>query len=136
MPNAMVSVAQQMLKALPSDDGYLTDDLAECIDACISCAQACSACADACLCDGMVVELRRCITNNLNCGDICTATGQVLSRQCRYDAALTRAILELCRQACAACAEECEMHVSMGHCRICAEACRRCETACTQLLAR
>ncbi|MEQ7739658.1 four-helix bundle copper-binding protein [Escherichia coli] len=44
-------------------------------------------------------------------------------------------MLEACRTACGACAEECERHAAMhDHCQICAEACRRCEQACDALL--
>ena len=131
-----MTVASQMLRTTPSDTGYDADALASCIDACFECVQACTACADACLGEEMVAELRRCITVDLNCGDICEATGRVLSRQTSYDPELTRAALTACRDACRRCGEECERHADMHeHCRICAEACRRCEQACDRLLA-
>lgn len=102
----------------------------------LACAQACIACADACLGEEMVAELRRCITVDLGCADLCEATGAILSRQTSYDAGLSRAALEACREACRICADECERHAEMHeHCRICAEACRRCEQACAALLA-
>ncbi|MGH9166066.1 MAG: four-helix bundle copper-binding protein, partial [Acidimicrobiales bacterium] len=85
--------------------------------------------------EDMVAEMRRCITTDLNCADICMATGRVLSRQSAYDAALSTAALTACRDACRICAEECERHQAhMAHCGVCAEACRRCETACARLL--
>jgi hypothetical protein len=60
---------------------------------------------------------------------------RVLTRQTEYDAPLSKAQLESCRQACATCAEECERHAERHeHCRLCAEACRRCEASCAQLL--
>ena len=131
-----MTVAADMLRTTSSEVGYDRDALAECIDACFECAQACTACADACLGEEMVAELRRCITTDLNCADICDATGRVLSRQAGYDAEVTRAALTACREACRRCAEECERHTEMHeHCRICAEACRRCEQACDRLLA-
>ena len=75
------------------------------------------------------------IRTNLDCADICTTTGAVLSRHTGYDANITRALLEVCRLACASCGTECEAHADMHeHCRICAEACRRCEQACADLL--
>lgn len=83
----------------------------------------------------MVAELRKCIRLNLDCADICDATGRVLTRQTQYDAPTSKAQLESCREACRTCAEECERHAEMHeHCRICAEACRRCEQACQELL--
>lgn len=131
-----MSVASEMLRTTPSVPGYSAEELAACIEACFECAQACTACADACLGEEMVADLRRCITSDLNCADICDAAGRVLSRQTGYDAELTRATLTACREACRRCGEECERHAGMHeHCRICADACRRCEQACDRLLA-
>lgn len=130
-----MSVAQEMLANTPSQPGYSAADLTACIEACFDCAQACTACADACLGAEMVADLRRCITLDLGCADLCQATGRILSRQTAYDSVLTRAALEACRDGCRRCGEECERHASMhGHCRVCAEACRRCEAACDRLL--
>ena len=130
-----MSVTDEMLQTSPSDPGYPSAELVECIEACMACTQACVACADACLGEEMVPELRRCITTDLNCADICAATARVLSRQTAYDAQLTRGVLDACRQACQTCAVECERHAEMHeHCRICADACRRCEAACAVLL--
>lgn len=131
-----MAVAQDMLRTTPSKIGFPADDLAACIQACLECAQACTACADACLGEDMVAELRRCITTDLGCADVCEATGRILSRQTGYDAALTRAVLTACQEACHLCAEECERHAAMHeHCKVCAAACRRCEEACGRLLA-
>jgi Domain of Unknown Function (DUF326) len=111
------------------------DILVRCIEECFSCAATCTSCADACLSEEMVGDLRKCIRLNLDCADICDATGRVLTRQTGYDAPTSKAQLEACREACRTCAEECERHAGMHeHCRICAEACRRCEQACEQLL--
>lgn len=127
----------EMLEAYPKDLGYVDKDkLAACIEACFECAQSCTACADACLSEDMVAELTKCIRTNLDCADICAATGSALSRHTGYDANITRAILEACVTACQACGDECSRHADMhDHCRICAEACRRCEQACRDLLA-
>jgi hypothetical protein len=131
-----VTFTTDMLRTSPSPVGFDADDLATCIDSCFACAQACTACADACLGEEMVAELRRCITTDLNCADICDTTGRVLSRQTSYDPELTRSALAACRDGCRRCAEECEHHAEMHeHCRICAEACRRCAEACDRLLA-
>jgi hypothetical protein len=109
--------------------------LAACVEACFACGQACTACADACLSEEHVAALRKCIRTDLDCADVCLATGKVLSRHTAYDAALTRAVLQACAQACRICGDECAQHAEMHeHCRICAEACRRCEEACTALL--
>jgi Domain of Unknown Function (DUF326) len=39
----------------------------------------------------MVTELRTCIRTDLDCADVCEATGRVLSRHTGYDANHTRA---------------------------------------------
>lgn len=84
----------------------------------------------------MVADLRDCIRTNLDCADVCVATGKVLSRRTGSDLETVKAQLEACRVACAECASDCEQHASMHeHCRVCAEACRRCERACADLLA-
>ena len=129
-------VVREMLNTHPQDLGRIDrQKLIECIEACVACAQACTACADACLSEEMVADLTTCIRTNLDCADLCDATGRILSRRTGYDAGLTRAALEACRTACAGCADECERHADMHeHCRVCAEACRRCESACAQLL--
>ncbi|MHA7264638.1 four-helix bundle copper-binding protein [Arthrobacter sp. TMN-37] len=126
-----------MLDAYPKDLGGVDrDKLIECITACYECAQTCTACADACLSEDEVAHLTKCIRTDLDCSDVCAATGAVLSRHTGYDANLTRAVLLACEAACRTCADECEQHAAMHeHCRICAEACRRCETACRELAA-
>ncbi len=63
---------------------------------------------------GARADLRKCIRTNLDCADICEATGRVLSRQTEYDAVVTRAILEACAGACRTCGDECQEHGQHG----------------------
>lgn len=57
------------------------------------------------------------------------------SRLTEPDAALLRAQLQVCAQACRSCGDECDRHAERHeHCRVCAESCRRCELLCNQLL--
>lgn len=80
----------------------------------------------------LVTRVRR----NLDCADVCTSTGTVLSCQTGNNVETTRAALEAGRTGCRSCGEECEQHAQMHeHCRVCAAACRRCEKACADLLA-
>lgn len=132
----MATMVKDMLRSYPADLGGVDrEKLARCIDECISCAQACTACADACLSEKKVAELTKCIRTDLDCADICEATGRVLSRHTGYDFNITRAQLQACAVACKACADECETHAGThDHCRVCAEACRRCEQACNDLV--
>jgi hypothetical protein len=131
-----VSYALEMLEAHPWPGHVDRDPLAECIERCFECAQSCTSCADACLSEEQVGELRKCIRLNLDCADICAATGRVLTRQTEYDAPTSKAQLQSCLEICETCAEECGRHAEHHeHCRVCAEACRRCEQACRDLLA-
>jgi hypothetical protein len=126
---------QEMLKTHPQAPGVDRDALTRCIDECSSCAATCTSCADACLGEETVRELVRCIRLNLDCADVCDATGRVLTRQTAFEPQLARQMLEACAQACGACAEECARHAGHHeHCRVCAEACRRCEQACDDAL--
>lgn len=129
---------QQMLAAHPASGSFVVerDALLRCLDACFECTQSCTSCADACLSEPDVPSLARCITLNLDCADICDATGRTLLRQTQGDAQLLRAQVEACAEACRVCAEECERHAAMGmeHCRLCAESCRACAEACDAVL--
>ncbi len=112
--------------------------LAACLDACLECSAVCTACADACLGEREhLTHLVRCVRLNLDCADICAATGRVLSRLTEADQGVLRAQLQACVAACRACGDECTnhaQHMNMAHCAVCAESCRRCEEACTRLL--
>jgi hypothetical protein len=124
---------QQMIATHPQVRGDTNDALVRCVEACFDCAQTCTSCADACLGEQMVAELTQCIRFNLDCADLCAATGQVASRRTGSNPQLIASLIAACELACRGCAEECERHAArMEHCRICAEACRRCEQACRE----
>lgn len=127
----------EMLDTYPRELSADRGLLVACIDACSDCAGSCTLCADACLAEESVQELTTCVRLNLDCADVCAATGRVVSRQTGYDAEVTSAVLRACIEACGKCAAECEMHAAHGmeHCRVCAAECRRCEQACQELLA-
>jgi hypothetical protein len=132
-----MSIAEQMLDTYPREFNVDKTLLARCIEACYECDEACTACADDCLSEqGQVESLVKCIRLNLDCADICAATGRVVSRQTEYDANVTRAQLQACIAVCKSCGDECERHAQHGmeHCRVCAEECRECEQACKDLL--
>ena len=126
----------EMLDTYPRELSADRALLVACIDACSDCAASCTQCADACLAEQIVQELTTCVRLNLDCADVCAATGRVVSRQTGSDAEVTSAVLRACIEACGKCAAECEMHAAHGmeHCRVCAEQCRRCEQACEELL--
>ena len=132
----MATHAQQMVQTNPSQVPFDAAALTQCIEACFDCAQACTACADACLGEQNIQMVIRCIRLDLDCADICDATGKVLSRQTAFEPAMTRAALQACATACRLCGDECETHAQHGmqHCAACADACRRCEQACNQLI--
>jgi hypothetical protein len=114
----------------PINEAALTD----CIEACFSCARACTTCADACLAEENRVELLRCIRLDVDCSDLCAATGRILTRRTELEPRMLQAALNACTAACSLCAQECRRHAELEHCRLCAEACRRCEEACLDLI--
>jgi hypothetical protein len=123
---------EAMIRTHPAVNGRVDANLLRCIEECLDCAQTCTSCADACLGESNVSDLRRCIRLNLDCADLCTATAAIASRCTGSNDAVLKAVILACRDACNACAAECESHASMHeHCRVCAETCRRCEAACT-----
>ncbi len=130
-----MSYARQMLETYPHTLSVDAGDLAAAIDALEDCAQACAADVAADLGEQNVTEMVRCIRLCLDCGDICSATVGVVSRQADFAASVTGPLLEACAAICKICGDECERHAQMHqHCRICGEACRRCEQACREIL--
>lgn len=126
---------RQMISSHPDVRGSTADALLRCIEECYSCAQTCTSCADACLGEDMVQQLKQCIRLNLDCADICAATGAMASRRTGSNAEVLRAAIKACMEACRACGEECQKHADMHeHCRICADSCRSCEEACREAL--
>jgi hypothetical protein len=130
-----MSFAEAMLRTHPATPAN-EEILATCIRACFACAQACTSCADACLGEPDPKMLDRCIRLDLDCADLCQATGNIVTRQTKTDLELVSVTLRACSTACRLCAEECEEHAAMAHCRVCAEACRECERACDDLVAQ
>lgn len=125
--------AQEIIGLHPHARGNTNDALIRCIEACYDCAQACTACADACLGEDMVKQLTQCIRLNLDCADLCIATGALASRRTGSNELVLRTTIEACAEACRLCGEECARHAEHHeHCRVCAEVCRRCQQACTQ----
>ena len=129
-----MSYARQMLDTFSRTVNVDVGALAAAIYAMTDCAQACTADNAADLGEHDLAEMVRCIRLCLDCVDVCTATVGVVSRQKDYNAGLVRPLLQACVSICRSCGDECEQHVYMPHCRVCAEACRRCEKACQALL--
>lgn len=98
------------------------------IDVLNNCATECSHCAMACLDEQDVKMLAKCIKLNIDCADICRLTASLLSRGSVHGIHL----LNECAEVCEACAEECEKHSHMEHCKKCAEACRHCAEECSE----
>jgi hypothetical protein len=132
-----MSYARQMLDTYPGEAGFTVDAdvLAAAIDALSDCAQACITDTDADLGEPDLAEMVTCIRLCLDCVDVCTAVGAVISRRAGRDASVVRPLLEACVAICRSCGDECGRHAAhMRHCRVCEQACRRCEQACRELL--
>lgn len=100
------------------------------IETLIDCAIECSHCAMACLDEDDVKMLKHCIKLDLDCAEICRTTASLLSRGSEHGEHLLKECVEICN----ACAEECEKHSHMEHCRRCAEECRLCAEECSVLI--
>lgn len=111
------------------------ETLMNAIDTMFECAASCTACADACLAEEQPDKLRRCITLDNVCAEICTATARTLARISSGSYDVLRAQLQACIVACRECAEECRSHGEMHeHCAVCAEVCERTERVAGELL--
>src|SRR5258705_1330788 len=114
--------AQEMIASHPTAGGGANGALIACIEACYDCDQACTVCADACLNEPTVKDLVRCIRLDLDCADICAATGRIVSRQSVSDTQRAQRLIAICGEMCRQCAEECERHAARhAHCRVCGE---------------
>ena len=98
------------------------------LDALYDCAAECNHCAIACLQEKDVKMLERCIRLDLDCAEICQVAAGYVAR----GSELANRLLELCAEVCNACADECEKHEHMEHCKRCADICRKCADACSQ----
>ena len=98
------------------------------LEALNNCAAECNHCATACLGETDVKMLARCIRLDIDCAEICQLTAAYVAR----DSGHVNHLLKECADICEACAEECEKHSHMEHCRQCAAVCRQCAEACLQ----
>ena len=121
---------QQIVATHPGIRGSVNQALLTAIESLFDCAQACITCADACLAEDDADMLKQCIRLNLDCADVCKATGSLASRRTGSNERLLRAMLLTCQTACELCEQECRRHAEHPHCRICAETCRECRSAC------
>jgi hypothetical protein len=98
----------------------------ELINMLYNCAATCEHCAGACLDEKDVTMLTQCIKHDLDCAEICKTTASLLARGSEH----AQHIMPECAEICTVCAEECEKHSHMEHCRICADTCRQCAEMC------
>ncbi len=127
---------RQMFSTHPAPASDAGDEAFAMVTAAAECTLVCTTCADACLEESDPGSLSACIRTNLDCADICAATGRLVARPGEQDVDTLHAQLEACMTACNACADECDDHAEMmEHCRICAESCRACAEACEAMIA-
>ncbi len=103
-------------------DERVIESLAKCVADCHRCIQACLASPD-------LDRLARCIKLNMDCAEMCELTARFIAR----DSENTFQVRDECEEICLYCAQECEKHAYIEHCRICAEACRECAKTCRVL---
>jgi len=93
------------------------------------CVAECNHCAAACLEEQDVAMLTRCIKLDIDCADVCRLTASLIARNSEHAQHLLKECVEICN----ACANECEKHSHMEHCRMCAQICRQCAEACSHM---
>lgn len=132
----MSSALREMWETHPRADRTRVKDYDEAVSALSLCVEACTLCADACLGETEhLARLQRCITTDLDCADVASATLRLLLRQTEAPNEVIHAQLHACVVACQSCADECTKHAQMhAHCRHCAEICHRCQQRCNFLL--
>ena len=96
-----------------------------------NCVAECNHCAMACLEEKDIKMLAQCIKMNIDCADICQLTASLVARGSDHG----HHLMNECAEVCEACAQECEKHSHMDHCRKCAEVCRTCAEACSHPVA-
>lgn len=91
------------------------------------CAHVCNQCLSSCLLEEEISMLTGCISLDIDCAEICTVAATFASRNSPH----TTAILSVCSIICNQCANECDKHGHMEHCKHCAQVCRECAEACS-----
>ena len=123
---------KEMIAEHPDVAGHDNEPLTQAVRYAMYCAAICNSCADACSAEGE--DRTQCIRLCMDCSDICEATYRVATRRAGSNEAIIKATLELCVQACEACAEMCEQHDD-DHCKRCAKMCRECAEDCKKAIA-
>ena len=94
-----------------------------------NCAAVCNHCITACLEEEDVKMLANCIKLDIDCAEICSLTAAFVVRGSAHASHLMAECADICNN----CADECEKHSHMEHCKECADACRICAEACGQM---
>jgi len=76
-----------------------------------------------------VTQRIRCIQLSHESAIICFAAANMLSSGNKHIGALYQECAEICDD----CAEECEKHTKMEHCKTCAAMCRKCAEECISM---
>lgn len=103
---------------------------ASCIKSCYECAATCDLCAAACLGEDDVKMMARCISLDIDCGQMCRTAAAMMAR----DSAFASQLCAVCADICQACGDECAKH-SVDHCQNCARMCRACAEECRRMAA-
>lgn len=123
---------RKMIAAHPDVAGHINEPLTLAVRHAMYAAVIATSCADACAAEQG--DMRQCIRLCLDCADICTATMHVAARRTGDNRGVLRSMLQLCVEACEACAAECARH-DHDHCRRCAAMAQECADDCRQALA-
>ena len=129
----LLVLAVLVTRAGAQEGGHQHNDaLDRCAKSCSECARECDSCFHHCagLVAGGKKEHAAAMHLCVDCGEVCTTAGRLVSRQ----SPLTDVACEACARACDACAAACEKFPADDHMKACGTACRECAKACREML--
>ena len=129
----LLVLAALVTRAGARDGGHKHNDaLDRCAKRCSECARECDSCFHHCagLVTGGKKEHAAAMHLCVDCAELCTTAGRLVSRQ----SPLTDVACEACARACDACAAACEKFPADEHMTQCAAACRECAKTCREMV--
>lgn len=110
----------------------MTDEIQQCIDACLECQRTCEQLIPYCLEKGGAHAERSHIETLFGCAEICRTSAHLMI----WTSDLHAKLCGVCADACIRCAEDCERMGDDEAMSNCAEVCRQCADSCQKIAAR
>ncbi len=105
-----------------------TDEMQDCIDACMDCSQACYECFSECLNEPDLNARKGCVSMLIECAKMCEMSVAIMSIGGQF----SKEHCNLCATVCEKCADECAMFKDT-HCQKCSDICHACADECKKM---